>query len=130
MVARHIAEQQVFVPPMPERTFGENAARGQTLEGDGFADHAPKPLIADLDAGHDLPPAAAFFCSSLTRCSPTYQSSEPTSSNTTQMASFGSLATSLMVCVTRRAISSLRSWGWPLRMRMLTNGMSSSSTMP
>ena len=30
-----------------------------------------------------------------------------------------------MVSVTRRAISSLRSCGWPLRMRMFTNGMAS-----
>ena len=62
---------------------------------DGVADDALEPLVADLDAAHDFAPAwAAFFCSSLTRDWPTYQSSAVTSSNTTHTASLGSLATS------------------------------------
>ena len=55
---------------------------------DRIADDRLERRIADLDAHASL---AAFFCSSLTRVAPTYQSSAATSSNTTQTASLGSL---------------------------------------
>src|SRR4029434_2131410 len=101
VVARHIAEQQVAVASMPQRTFREYATNDQLFEGDLAPNDRLEARLADLHTAHDLP---AFACNSLTRDCPTYQSSAVTSSNTTQMASLGSLATSLMVSVTRRAI--------------------------
>src|SRR6185312_8803410 len=123
VVTRHIAKQQVAVASMPQWTFRECAATDEPLEGDLPPNDRLEARLADLHPAHDLP---ALACNSLTRVWPTYQSSAVTSSKTTQMASFGSLATSLMVSVTRRAISSLRSCGWPLSMRMFTNGMATS----
>ena len=84
VIARHVAEQQEPAGWMPERPFGEEEAGRELLEG----------------GAHFLPGLPA-----------TYQSAGVTSLNTTQTASRGSLHTSVMVSVTRRAISSFRSLG-------------------
>ena len=67
----------------------------------------------------------AFF-GSRTGAPPTNQSLPGTSSITTQIASLGSSAISLIASVTRREISFLRFCEWPSSIRMLTNGMGTS----
>src|SRR5439155_3617600 len=80
VVARHVAPEQKLARRMPQRPLGEEEAAAQLLEG----------------PAHFLPGVPA-----------TYQSGGVTSLKTTQTASRGSLQTSVIVSVTRRAISSL-----------------------
>src|SRR5205814_1264231 len=62
-------------------------------------------LLAEVVGGDRYDPSVALAAA--------YQSEGGTSSNTTHTASRGSLHTSEIVSVTRRAISSLRSFPWP-----------------
>ena len=114
VVARHVAEQQILararchsgpsVKMKPVASFSKFDRRGRRRS---------RSACRESRRVMTCFPAALPSCSSLTRAGPTYQSSAVTSSNTTQIASLGSFATSLMVSVTRRAISSLRSCEWP-----------------
>src|SRR5262245_12617675 len=99
VVAGHVAEDQELAGGMPDGPLGEEEARAQLFE-----------AIAHFLTGWPGVPAA-------------YQSAGGTSSNTTHTAWGGTLHPSVMVWVTRRAISSLRSLPWPSYKRMFTNGM-------
>ncbi|MBI5543283.1 MAG: AAA family ATPase [Deltaproteobacteria bacterium] len=89
VVAGHVAEQQEPARRVPHGALGEEEPRPELLE-----------LVAHFLTGCPGLPAA-------------YQSAGGTSSNTTHTASRGSLQTSEIVSVTRRAISSLRCFPWP-----------------